>query len=404
MSTVSIHEQLREELGRLLEEDVASAKHREQTAFDQLAAPFGDALVLFGAGNLGRKTLRGLRRIGIEPLAFSDNDIALWGTTVDGIEVLSPEDAANRHGQRAAFVVTIWRGEGRDTMAERCRPLIELGCTRVLNFGLLFWKYPQIFLPHYSLDLPHKLLEQAEDVVRAFDLWADDASRNEYVTQIRWRLHLDFDALPRPVQHEIYFPADLVELSDAEVFVDCGAFDGDTIASFLRRSGGRFEKIFAFEADPGNYGRLGQYILTLPPELRSRITTYPFAVAEHGGKVRFSATGTEASFVGHGNLEVDCSSLDALLADSDVTWIKMDIEGSEPNGVAGARTLITERSPLLAVCVYHRQDHLWRVPLMVRALSDEYRYFLRPHLLESWDLLCYAIPALRLRSAVQLPQ
>lgn len=399
MSAVTIREQLHEELALLLQEDVASAKHREQTTFDQLAAPFSDALVLFGAGNLGRKTLRGLRRIGIEPLAFSDNNRSLWGTRIDGIEVLSPEVAASRYAQSAAFLVTIWRGEGTDTMSERCRPLIELGCTRVLHFGSLFWKHPQVFLPHYSLDLPHKLLEQAEDVSRAFELWEDDASRQEFVAQVRWRLHLDFDALPRPVQHEIYFPTDLVDVSEAEVFVDCGAFDGDTIASFLRHSAGRFAGIFAFEADPGNYGRLKRYVSTLSPETQNRITTYPFAVAARSGKLRFTAMGTEASFVGHGSLEVDGAPLDTLLSGKDVTWIKMDVEGSEPDAVAGARTLISALSPLLALCVYHRQNHLWRVPLMVHELSEQYHFYLRPHLLESWDLLFYAIPPSRLRNS-----
>ena len=28
---------------------------------------------------------------------------------------------------------------------------------------------------------------------------------------------------------------------------------------------------------------------------------------------------------------------------------------------------------------------------------DRYRFFLRPHLLEVWDLVCYAVPAERLR-------
>jgi hypothetical protein len=30
-------------------------------------------------------------------------------------------------------------------------------------------------------------------------------------------------------------------------------------------------------------------------------------------------------------------------------------------------------------------------------MSSKYRFFLRPHLLESWDLVSYAIPASRLK-------
>src|SRR5438105_15270393 len=100
---MTVH-RLRDELEHLLGEDVQDAKRRAQTAFDQQVAPFENALVLFGAGHLGKKTLRGLRQAGIEPLAFADNNSELWGTRIDGLEVLSPEDAATRFGKHAAFV------------------------------------------------------------------------------------------------------------------------------------------------------------------------------------------------------------------------------------------------------------------------------------------------------------
>ena len=39
------------------------------------------------------------------------------------------------------------------------------------------------------------------------------------------------------------FPS-LFGLRNDEVFVDCGAFDGDTLRIFLNQSGGRFAKVF----------------------------------------------------------------------------------------------------------------------------------------------------------------
>jgi FkbM family methyltransferase len=343
--------------------------------------------------------LHGLRSAGIEPLGFADNNPALWGKIVEGSPVFSPKEAAERFRNSAAFIVTIWRGEGTDTMAERCRPLVDLGCKTVLNFGTLFWKFPEVFLPHYSLDLPHKVLVQANDVRRAFELWEDDASRQEFVAQIRWRLHLDFDGLPRPVKHEIYFPSDLVSVEDDEVFVDCGAFDGDTMASFLRDRGDAFGRFIAFEADPANFEKLRGSVSKLPSSLQQKIVISPLAVGARREKVRFAATGTESSAVGQGTLEIDCAPLDDIVTDTNPTWIKMDIEGSEPDALIGARNIITSHSPTLAICVYHQQNHVWRIPLLMSDMSSEYRLFLRPHLLESWDLVCYGIPAARLKQA-----
>lgn len=387
----------KEELDRLLSESIESAQERERTAFDKHVGPHASSLVLFGAGNLGRKMLKGLRAINIEPHCFADNNPALWGNEVDGLRVLSPQEAAAQFANTAAFIMTIWRGKGTDTMAERCQPLTDLGCSHVFNFGVLFWKYPDTFLPHYSFDLPHKVLQQADAIRRAFQLWGDDASRSEFVDQIRWRLHLDFDGLPRPVDHEIYFPNDLVEVSQDERLVDCGAFDGDTLETFLGNHGPTFERYFAFEADPANFARLKRYVSNLAPELSAKVTVYPLAVGARRQKVSFDAMGTEASVMGRGELEIDCAPLDEILEENQVTWIKMDIEGAEPEALQGSQALISKHTPVLAICVYHQQNHLWDIPLLIESISSGYSFFLRPHLLESWDLVCYAVPKSRLK-------
>ncbi len=383
------------QLEELLGEDIEQACQREMSAFDALAAPLGRSIVLFGAGNLGRRTLAGLRAVGIEPLALADNNRKLWDSTVEGLQVLSPQHAAETFGSKAVFVVTIWGAGCRDRMAQRIRQLHTLGCERVVSFGLLFWKYPQIFLPHYALDLPHKVLEQAPLVRDAFRLWADEASRFEFVAQLRWRLMLDFDALPAPVEHKPYFPEDLCPLSAEEVFVDCGAFDGDTLKDFLALRNGAFRRIVAFEPDPVNWQRLVDFVSSLPAAVRGRIDVRPAAVGERTEKLQFSVTGTAGSAAGQGSYEVDSCTLDEALHGLEPTWIKMDIEGFEAAAIAGARRLIQQSRPVLAVNLEHRQDDLWRIPTLVQSIAEGYRFFLRPHLLEGWDLVCCAIPAAR---------
>src|ERR1035437_2312289 len=163
-------------LEELFAEGEAEATARERSAFDLMAGPSKDLIVLFGAGHIGRKTLAGLRKVGIEPVAFADNDARLWNTFVEGVEVHSPGEAARRHGDRATFVITIWRGEATDRMAQRESQLRSLGCRYVVTFQPLFWKHAEVFLPHYAVDLPHRVHQQANDVRRAGRLWSDDAS------------------------------------------------------------------------------------------------------------------------------------------------------------------------------------------------------------------------------------
>ncbi len=381
-------------LEELFAEGEAGATGREQSAFDLIAGPSKDLIVLFGAGRVGRKTLTGLRKAGLEPLAFADNDARLWNTSVEGVEVLSPGEAARRHGDQATFVITIWRGEATDRMAEREAQLRGLGCKYVVTFPPLFWKHAKAFLPHYAVDLPHKVHQQEDDVRRAGRLLSDDASRDEYLAQLRWRLLGEFDALYRPVQHTMYFPLDLCPLTDHEVFVDCGAYDGDSIRSFLDQPKKSFQRIYSFEPDPANFSKLEKEVSRRPE--RESITLQRAAVGAHTGTVTFSGDGNEASSVGKGDMVVNCVALDEILSGMQPTYIKIDIEGAELDALNGARGIIQRYSPVLAVCSYHVQDHLWKIPLLIQSINPNYSFFLHPHLVEGWDLVCYAIPKSRL--------
>jgi len=380
-----------DELELLLSESPAAAVRRERIAFDEQAAPFENRLVLFGAGAFGKRTLAGLRFLGIEPLAFADNNRNLWGRSVDGLRVVSPQEAADEFGDSAAFVLTIWNGQAKDRMADRVRQLKGIGCARVIPAAFLFWKYPDLFLPYYPLDLPHKVLMKADEVRRAFDLFHDDASRREYVAQILFRLHLDYDCLPLPGPEEHYFP-DLFRPLPDEVLVDCGAFDGDTIRGFLGLQGGRFTRILAFEPDPLNWPRLQETVAALPEEIRPKIACFRKAVSAVTGRIQFDSTGTDLSATGTGAMSVECIELDEALRGHAPTMIKFDIEGAELGALSGARRTIRKSLPILAVSAYHQQRHLWEIPLAIAGMTSQYRFGLRPHGTEAWDLVCYAIP------------
>lgn len=62
------------------------------------------------------------------------------------------------------------------------------------------------------------------------------------------------------------------------------------------------------------------------------------------------------------------------------------------NALAGAEGILKKQAPKLAVCVYHRLQDLWDIPLYVKSVVPEYRLYMRHHA-ECWvsETVCYAV-------------
>ena len=380
----------------LLSESVDEATERESSRFAEIGGGTDRPLVLHGCGGLGRRTLTGLQALGYDVLAFSDNSAERWNTTVDGVTVMSTRDAAQQFGETAVFVVSVWRSEGGFRTSDLVEELRGLGCRRVARIGELYWAHPDRFLPYYGLDLPSHALTQKDSIRRAFSLF-DASSRQEYVAQLRWRLHLDAAGIGDDSAFPIYFPPDLIALRDDEVLVDAGGYDGDTVRSFIDVSGGRFGKVISFEPDPANLARLHNYVESLDPELARRIEVSGLALGRHDGQVTFAAEGTAAARVSSSSgTTVEMRRLTEVPGAYATTFYKLDVEGGEPGALAGADPILVANRPILAVSAYHEQGHLWQLPLQLHAvLPSEYEWHLRAYSQEGFDVVLYGVPAER---------
>jgi len=387
-------EQLENILRRIEAEPLETVRARERSTFDDLASPLREKLVLFGAGPLGKGVLGGLRKAGVEPLAFADNNRDLWHRQVMGLPVLSATEAVEQCGKTACFVVTIYQGSSVR------RQLASLGCQRVVACAPLLWKYADIFIPQCGLELPHWLREQFHGIRQCYGGLADEPSKCELREQLLWRYWLDFSALSPPMDSsDTYFPMDLLSLDPDEVFVDCGSFDGDSIRSFHGHWGGRFRHAFAFEPDPANREALASNVKTMG--IGDRVTVMPYAVGNVNGQVSFACNSSASSHVTAENAgsAIECRRLDDIEWPLTPTYIKMDIESAEPEALAGASELLRHHQPVLAVCTYHRSEHLWQIPNLIRSIAPEYHVFLRRYAEECWEEVCYAIPQRRLKRA-----
>ena len=382
--------ELKASLEEIFSEPLAHVLEREEGALNRLLANRAGQCVVFGAGSMGRRAIACLRRIGAHPVAVSDNNPSLWGTSVEGIPVLPPEIAAERFGAVAHFFIAV-RNENH-WYRETWQQLHSQGCAFVSSSEPIACQFPDVFPPFLPYDLHYKVYMQSEAVERAGEIWADEPSRAEYLAQVRLRALGDPSGLARPAAEESYFLPGVFELDSEDVLLDCGAFDGDTIRSVIDLDM-EFKGIEAVEADSHSFARLASYVATLQPTLRNKIRLHHCAVGSAKGTVRFDDTGgVESRISDHGQILIDMVPIDVMFASKRVSMIKMDIEGGEYDALLGAKHVIQRDRPILAICVYHSQEDLWRLPLLMRELCPEHRMYLKAYRGDGIQTVAFAVP------------
>src|SRR4051812_37740352 len=120
-------------LDDLLGQSIGVLRKRERTLWEERVA--ADApLVLFGAGGLGRKILTGLMELGRSVVGFADNDPRRQGSTIDDVSVFSLLEAAEKFGQSAVFIDSVFMDGDWSTFSRRRAELQALGCKQVEPF------------------------------------------------------------------------------------------------------------------------------------------------------------------------------------------------------------------------------------------------------------------------------
>jgi FkbM family methyltransferase len=178
-----------------------------------------------------------------------------------------------------------------------------------------------------------------------------------------------------------------------ETFVDCGSFDGDTSFDFARWCLGNYRKIFTFEADRDNCEKCRSNLSKL-----NDVTLYNLGVWDKEDVLRFNNTSTGFSSVCLENevkqkdniLEIRTCALDEVLKNEEITFIKMDIEGAEFKAIQGARRIISEQKPRLAICVYHKPADMWEIPDLLLEYNSEYTFRLRHYGPSAYETVLYA--------------
>lgn len=224
---------------------------------------------------------------------------------------------------------------------------------------------------------------------RIRDMLADEASRQTFDALVNFRLTNSLGCLTGFSHriHEQYFDLPLVAPWTAH-FVDCGSYDGETTAEFIRRFPD-YQSAHVFEPEPSQFAKMQKRLVDA-----ENVHFYPCGVSDRKQTLRFASAGTASRISETGDITVAVECLDDLPL-GEVTWIKLDIEGFESQALAGACNLIQQQHPLLAVCCYHKHDDLWKLPEQVLSYRDDYRIYLRHYTEGLLESVYYFVPCER---------
>jgi len=242
---------------------------RKQVAQEVSSAARKGALAIIGAAALPQKCAVALRELGGAPAAFIEYDPRFWGGQVLGAPVLSAREALDMLGPNAVAISGVW--SPRHHYAETKFWISSFGFKKVYPVASVFWTLGDKLQAHYQLTAPNLYAELREPAENLMKLLADDESRRQFSDSLAWRVTLNETLIPRPDRQHVYFDPRLFKLPEDAVVVDVGAFDGDSLRSFLRWYGMDFGVFHALEPDSINFSRLESYVAGLPRDLAAKI-------------------------------------------------------------------------------------------------------------------------------------
>ena len=347
----------------------------------------------------------------IETLKKSNFPVVLYGASVDVADQITKKLMVN-----GISVKTVVFDEASPMMTDSTRLLKETEKIAVCDINKKFPAYHVIlgFVKAYtniesvsakfgnarSVDYLSEIFDmeiitpsfvlENEAFLRDFhDRLADQHSKDSFVAYLLSKTRQDMKYLPPVFDKNQYFPSGMFELTNQEAYFDCGAFVGDTIAEFLKASGGAYQRIWAAEPDYSNYQQLIRYI---EDKKLSNVEAIHKGIYSCPGKMPFQDEGSMLSMISdESNRYIEVDTIDNMAAGNMVTYIKLDVEGAELPALKGAEQTIRRYKPILGISIYHKERALIDIPAYIQEITSEYAFYFRVHKKLAIDTVLYGV-------------
>lgn len=333
-------------------------------------------IVLYGMGNGADKIIDWCEANNVKISGVFASDEFVRGQQFRGFTVERYDALKKRLGQEL-LVVIAFASERPEVLAR----FAELA------------REQEVVAPHLALFEEAELVsadwlaQHEKELQAAYALLADEQSRRVFSSTLNYKLSGKISYLFDCTTQRVDDIRSLLAPTQEEVYLDLGAYNGDTLKELGELTDWHWRVAVAVEPDRRSCRKLR----LLAEELNARgleVEVQEAGIWSEQGELGFSDSGgRQSTFIGAQKRTVPVTTIDAVAAERAVTLIKMDVEGAELQALAGGRQTLQKFAPKLFVAAYHYDVDLFRLPLLLHELVPEYKIYLRKHpYVPAWEL------------------
>ncbi len=341
----------------------------------------GKEVIIWGISVSGLEELVRLKSVGAIIRGFTDSFVTQKGVIFASFPVLTFDEIKS---ENICIVIST-----RNTSYLRS---ILIKCEKLENAKIYAYRF--IYGPGYydTLSMKEKIDIDREKISYVQSNLYDKKSIETFNCLLQYRITNNPDLIERVFEkkHRQYFPEnDILKKSKDEIFVDAGAYNGDTSVKFAEWVDYNYEKIFLMEPDPLMFEVLKEYVklknLTNIELINKGAyccnSTVSFCNDPFDGSSRIDYNSIS---------QIAVTTIDDMLGGERASYIKMDIEGVEYEALLGCAQTIKCYRPKLAISIYHKDDDLWTIPYYMMKEYPFYKYFIRHYTDITTETIMYA--------------
>lgn len=338
-----------------------------------------DNIILFGAGASGKIIFDFFEKNGITPIFFCDNNLSKVGKKINNVNIISSEQLANI-GIEVFIVISC------DAYQKVEDQLCKMGfhTDQIIFFDPRWVKG--------VLEEKDFIINNIDKFEEVYNLLGDKKSKHVFINLLKYKISYKLQYIKEIAEKGMYFDKGLVKLKESAIFLDVGSYIGDTVLEYVKFVNYKYMKIVCFEPNEDNVRQLKE---TIDTNNLKDIDIYSIGVSDRRQTLNFdkeSDIGSRISEEGKCKIEVDTIDNICYNKYPHIDYIKMDIEGSEYYALLGAKNVIYRDRPILAICVYHKKDDFYKLPLLIKQLYNGYELYFRQYELSPEETVCYAVP------------